>query len=109
MKKNKQKVVLFIDASDNRKVIVELTIGKRKTRLIKTANIWTSQILLPTIEDILRKNKVSLSDLTEIEVNKGPGSYTGTRVGVAVANTLAWFLHIPINRKKSKIVEPIYS
>ena len=36
----------------------------------------------------------------EIEVDRGPGSYTGIRVGVSVANALGFALNIPVNGKK---------
>lgn len=67
-----------------------------------------SQVLLPMILKILKQNKKSFEDLTVIEVNPGPGSFTGTRVGVAVANALGYALDLPVNGKKGKIIEPIY-
>src|SRR3989344_2109606 len=67
-----------------------------------------SQVLLPIIIKILKKNKKSLSDIDEIEVETGPGSFTGTRVGVSVANALGFTLNIPVNNKKGKIVVPVY-
>jgi tRNA threonylcarbamoyladenosine biosynthesis protein TsaB len=42
------------------------------------------------------------SDLNEIKVATGPGSYTGLRVGVAVANALAFALGIPVNGKETE-------
>ena len=36
------------------------------------------------------------ADLTKIVVAKGPGSYTGVRIGVTIAKTLAWTLNIPL-------------
>jgi tRNA threonylcarbamoyladenosine biosynthesis protein TsaB len=36
------------------------------------------------------------ADLTKIVVAKGPGSYTGVRIGVTIAKTLAWTLKIPL-------------
>ncbi|MFH1536127.1 MAG: hypothetical protein ABIC96_03620 [Patescibacteria group bacterium] len=35
-----------------------------------------------------------------IEVETGPGSFTGLRVGVSVANALGFALNIPVNGKK---------
>jgi tRNA A37 threonylcarbamoyladenosine modification protein TsaB len=52
---------------------------------------------------------LELDDLKLIEVNPGPGSYTGVRVGVAVANALSWALNLKINNeKKGELVYPVY-
>ena len=36
------------------------------------------------------------ADLDKIVVAKGPGSYTGVRIGVTIAKTFAWTLNIPL-------------
>lgn len=76
-------------------------------RLIQKQKLG-SQVLLPMIVKILKKNELNLKDLTAVEVNCGPGSFTGTRVGVSVANALGFALDIPVNGKKGKIVVPVY-
>jgi len=48
-----------------------------------------------------------MSDVTEIEVNLGPGSFTGLKIGVAIANTLSFALDIPVNGQR-KLVLPKY-
>lgn len=102
-----KKVILYIDTSDNKKTEVAIGVGRKK--ISKTAvNNWTSQILLVLIDELLRNHKIKFTDLTEIKVNVGPGSYTGLRVGVAVANTLSFLLKIPVNGKRNKLVIPIY-
>lgn len=58
-----------------------------------------SQTLLPFILKELANQKHSLEDITSIEVNTGPGSFTGLRVGVSVAQTLGWALKVPVNGK----------
>ena len=95
-------MLLYIDTSDNTKTIV----GLDKNRLEKPTGPDKSQQVLSLINQILEKQKKTLKDISEIKIETGPGSFTGLRVGVAVANALAWTLKIPVNGKK--IVEPKY-
>ncbi len=55
-----------------------------------------SKNLFPSIQSLLQKKGLIPSDLKEIAVGIGPGSYTGTRLGAAVAKSLAFGLKIPI-------------
>ncbi len=48
------------------------------------------------IEDILKETGVSVQDLKAIAVSKGPGSYTGLRIGVSTAKGLCYALGIPL-------------
>lgn len=47
-------------------------------------------------EEILKEKNASWQDISGIGVFKGPGSYTGLRIGLTVANTLADSLGISI-------------
>src|SRR3990167_8912789 len=78
---------LKIDTTQSKKVRVEIcdNLSKIKDSLFITRKSG-SQSLLPAIAKILKKNKKTLSDIKAVEVNTGPGSFTGTRVGVSVAN-----------------------
>lgn len=98
------KRVLIIDTSDREMTRVGLKIDGEVSFL--EGKRVSSQILLPLIDKILKKNRLKPSDLTEIEINTGPGSFTGLRVGAAVANALGWALKIPVNGKKQ--ITPIY-
>lgn len=86
---------LYIDTSSSEKVVV----GLDSDRFESKAKQKASQRLLPFIEEVLKKRNKTVKDITEIEVNTGPGSFTGLRVGVAVANTLGWVLGVPVNDK----------
>lgn len=96
---------LSIDTADSKKTIIglddkfwEFDTGRHK-----------SQKLLGLINKSLKKEGRILEELTAVEVNLGPGSFTGLRVGVAVANALGWILKIPVNDKKvGESVEPEY-
>lgn len=48
------------------------------------------------IKKLIESASLGFKDLTEIRVGVGPGSYTGTRVGVAFAESLGFGLDIPV-------------
>ena len=48
------------------------------------------------IEEILKETSVTVQDLKAIAVSKGPGSYTGLRIGVSTAKGLCYALGIPL-------------
>jgi len=48
------------------------------------------------IKEILSENNLELSDLDAIAVSKGPGSYTGLRIGVSAAKGLCFSLELPL-------------
>ena len=48
------------------------------------------------IEEILKENNIRLQDLNAIAVSKGPGSYTGLRIGVSSVKGMCYALNIPM-------------
>lgn len=48
-----------------------------------------AELLIPSIEDLLKRNKLKYSDITSIAVGTGPGSFTGVRIGLAAAKGIA--------------------
>lgn len=52
--------------------------------------------LHPVIDDIMKKEGISMNKLDAIAVTSGPGSYTGIRVGLAAAKGLCYALNIPL-------------
>tara|TARA_B100000900_G_scaffold305249_1_gene263907 strand:+ start:7099 stop:7770 length:672 start_codon:yes stop_codon:yes gene_type:complete len=55
-----------------------------------------SEQLTPFIESLLQEQGIVLADLDAIAVSKGPGSYTGLRIGVSTAKGLCYSLEKPL-------------
>ncbi|MEQ7126392.1 tRNA (adenosine(37)-N6)-threonylcarbamoyltransferase complex dimerization subunit type 1 TsaB [Actinopolymorpha sp. B11F2] len=55
------------------------------------------ELLAPGIEAVLREAGADRRDLTDIAVGVGPGPFTGLRVGLVTARTLAHILEIPVH------------
>lgn len=51
-----------------------------------------SSKIIPIIDNAFSKVDFKLSDIDKILVSNGPGSFTGVRIGVTVAKTIAWAL-----------------
>lgn len=89
------------------------------TTLIKEISInngYThSEILMPTIKQILEETNLKLTDINLLVVDKGPGSFTGIRIGIATVKGFTDSLNIPTigissletlayNQKENKVI-----
>lgn len=99
--------VLEIDTTSSEEVKISLKVDNKEFSVNKKMDTKKREIVLEIIQELLNKHKVELKDLTEIKVNPGPGSFTGIRVGIAIANALGFALKIPVNGKETE-VEPLY-
>lgn len=93
-------LILYINTEDQKKAAVSLKKGGKVIASLSEENDYGSQALLPLIKKLLESQKVKFKDLAGIEVETGPGSFTGLRVGVSVANALGFALGIAVNGKK---------
>jgi tRNA A37 threonylcarbamoyladenosine modification protein TsaB len=95
---------IYIDSTDNTKAIIRID-DKEFTRNVESPR---DQDVLGFLIHCLEEQNIKPEDIDELEVNPGPGSFTGTRVGVAIANILSYALDIKVNGSFTP-VEPIYS
>jgi len=87
---------LILDTSSAQTIIALSKNGELIDSAIYLHQNKLSALLTTSIETILKKHDLSPKDLRSICVGIGPGSYTGTRVGVAVAKSLSLALEIPL-------------
>lgn len=66
------------------KVLSEFNTNEKKNHSVQ---------LMPAISNILEESQLDKTELDAIIVAQGPGSYTGLRIGVTVAKTLAYALN----------------
>jgi tRNA threonylcarbamoyladenosine biosynthesis protein TsaB len=95
---------LYLDSTDNKKIILKID----DKEYSKEVNSPREQNVFGFLIDCLEKNGQKIQDITEVEVNPGPGSFTGTRIGVTIANALAFAQNIKVNGQLPPI-EPVYS
>lgn len=93
-------LTLYINTEDQKKAAVSLKKDGKVVKSLSEKNEYGSQALLPLIFKLLRTTNYELKTLEGIEVETGPGSFTGLRVGVSVANALGFALGIAVNGKK---------
>ena len=89
-------ISLFLDTSSKKLEVVLVKdneiLGKKE---LESINDHASH-LVPFIDEILKENSLNTSDINKVYVVNGPGSFTGTRIGVTVGKTLAFSNNINV-------------
>lgn len=87
---------LFIDTHDKNILIILY----KNNKILVCENVQTinkhSEVAMPTIDLVLKKANIDVSELNSVIVVNGPGSFTGERIAVTIAKTIAYSLNIPI-------------
>lgn len=95
-------MTLYIDGTDyNQVTYVVFANGKFKKKSYEVA-IHKSYEVLANLEVFLKLAKYQISNIQYIVCNKGPGSYTGTRIAAAHALAISLALNIPVKFLESK-------
>lgn len=88
--------ILGIDSSAKSASAAVTENGKIISSFYINTGLTHSQTLMPMVDNVLKCANLSLDDIGLIAVNKGPGSFTGIRIGVAGAKGLADVKKIPV-------------
>ncbi len=87
---------LGIDTSNAPLSVAIVRDGKVLVELTQNIKLTHSVGAMPAIEELFERAQLKPADLDAIAVSEGPGSYTGVRIGVSIAKTLAWTLKKPL-------------
>ena len=92
--------ILLIDTTSSNITVAITEDDKILYQYNENIKINMSSKILPIIDNGLKKININLTNIDKIMIANGPGSFTGIRVGVTVAKTIAWSLKkeiIPIS------------
>jgi tRNA threonylcarbamoyladenosine biosynthesis protein TsaB len=70
--------------------------GMIASTLVSSKHTAAHEMVVPTVDHLLRWAEVPTSSISGIAVGLGPGLFTGMRVGIATAKTLAQVLSVPV-------------
>jgi tRNA threonylcarbamoyl adenosine modification protein YeaZ len=80
-------LVASVALMEENSMICEFTMNHKKTH---------SQTLLPMVDEMMKITGFNKKELDAVAISKGPGSFTGLRIGSATAKGLAQALNIPV-------------
>lgn len=80
-------LVLSVAVVEEHRVLAEMTTNQQKNHSIR---------LMDCVNELLDATGTSPEQLSGVGVASGPGSYTGVRIGVSSAKSMAWSLGIPV-------------
>ena len=79
--------------------IAELAVGLNGVIVAKEtweAHRQLAETIHKKIDELLKRASISFAQLDAIAVYEGPGSFTGLRIGISVANAFGYSLGIPV-------------
>lgn len=100
---------LYLDTRNNKKIIIKVITNDQEFIEESIPDHSKADVIHPMIYAALKKAGITLQDINKIYCEKGPGSFTGLRVGFAIANSLSLALLIPLNDNEIGTIDtPVY-
>ena len=92
---------LLLDSSNKFLSVGLAKDGKVVDKICYEAWQRQSEMMVTEVDNILKRNSIDKKELDAVVVGIGPGSYTGVRIGVTIAKTIAYALKIKLVAKSS--------
>ena len=89
-------LILALESSAKPASVALCEDGELLGQYFQNCGLTHSRTLLAMAESLLGNLGVKVSDIGLIAVSRGPGSFTGVRIGVSAAKGLAWGMDIPV-------------
>ncbi len=92
------------------KIYIDTTERFNKSVVLKEDGVEVDKLqgdidIADSIQKILAKNDLQIEDIEEFIPNPGPGSFTGIKIGITMANVLNWVLG---KKKMEELAKPRY-
>ena len=88
-------ISLILDSANKELLVALYKDGEKVDEIRYEAWQRQSELMIPELDKILKKNNIAPKSINEIIVTKGPGSYTGVRIALTIAKIYAMSLEIP--------------
>ncbi|MBR2879424.1 MAG: tRNA (adenosine(37)-N6)-threonylcarbamoyltransferase complex dimerization subunit type 1 TsaB, partial [Oscillospiraceae bacterium] len=83
-------IILSLESSAKSASVAVSKDGTLLAQSFQNSGLTHSCTLLPMAEDLLKNAGLKMSDIDAVAVARGPGSFTGIRIGVSAAKGLCW-------------------
>ncbi len=87
---------LFLDTASFYVNIAIIVDNKIVAQFSELNNQKLSENVFVYIDKIFKESNIKMNEIDKVFIVNGPGSFTGVRVGLTIAKTMAWTLKIPI-------------
>lgn len=87
--------LLSIESSAKSASVALTEDGRLLSQFFQNTALTHSRTLLPMADDLLKNMEMSVEDIDEFAVARGPGSFTGIRIGIAAVKGMAFALDKP--------------
>lgn len=99
-------MIILTIRTDNPTAEIGLFDGRDRLSYVKwQAHKQLAETINTKIKEMLSEQKTKINDISGVLVYKGPGSFTGLRIGISVANALAGSLNCPIISENGDWIE----
>jgi tRNA threonylcarbamoyladenosine biosynthesis protein TsaB len=88
--------ILYLDTTSSFLYCAVLENNTLRNQIKEKLENNLSMYTLPKLHQLLSDCSISINDIDKIIAVNGPGSFTGIRIGLTIAKTIAWAKNIPI-------------